>query len=480
MSDSNDPFFAAPEKPTALPAAAEKPATMAPTPTSASAGPPNTMTSPDFSASSKAFSIEEANEEIAMLLESGKVTMKEVSALQGMMREHLALRDKVSKLKSLLGRSAKAQREAKVELEQTQKRLVQTEREVDRLTQKVEKLANRPTHMDLLQDFETNFDRALLSVPHTQTGGENPASTVPVVTQQEPLVDSMLLQELGESRARIEHLEALNSNLQKRASHLEQEHKTLSSERDSAQQNIVRLQLELRMAQMEADHASRAVQDKMASLAEMQLEIDLVTKASMNANVRAKQGEEAAQTVKADRQQVQQLQMQVTALEEWALASAESKQLAMDRVRLLEQKLKHYEQDGSEVSVNAAERAVTTKSGSLVIGAGDDGFKVMELGQAEVQSIKQGERVLLRWKFDLTPCDQSIEFSLLKGKCDTPVKLARADYLIKNRLVTGGAAGETESAFAIQNACTLMWSNKKSWVRPRAVKYTLEVVAVTD
>ena len=64
--------------------------------------PPKTPTE-----SSKAFSLEEANEEIAKLLESGKVTLREVSSLQGMMRDHAALREKVSKLKSLLGRSGK-------------------------------------------------------------------------------------------------------------------------------------------------------------------------------------------------------------------------------------------------------------------------------------------------------------------------------------------------------------------------------------
>jgi hypothetical protein len=48
------------------------------------------------------------------------------------------------------------------------------------------------------------------------------------------------------------------------------------------------------------------------------------------------------------------------------------------------------------------------------------------------------------------------------------------------RAVTGGAAGEVESAFAVQNACTVLWSNEKSWVRPRSIKYILEIVAVKD
>ena len=48
------------------------------------------------------------------------------------------------------------------------------------------------------------------------------------------------------------------------------------------------------------------------------------------------------------------------------------------------------------------------------------------------------------------------------------------------RTVTGGAAGETEGAFAVQNACTMLWSNEKSWVRPRSIKYVIDIVAVKD
>ena len=134
-------------------------ATISSTPSRQTQGP----ASASKGAESKAFSLEEANEEIALLLQSGKVTQKEVSALQGLMRDHVALGEKVPKLKSLLGRSAKAQREAKMELESTSKKLEAALREIDRLSSKVERLANRPTHMDLLADFETNFDKALLS-----------------------------------------------------------------------------------------------------------------------------------------------------------------------------------------------------------------------------------------------------------------------------------------------------------------------------
>jgi len=451
----------------------------------------------DNTTSNKAFSLEEANEEIALLLQSGKVTQREVSSLQGMMRDHVALREKVSKLKSLLGRSAKAQREAKLELEGTTKRLDAALRENERLVAKVEHLANRPTHMDLLADFETNFDKALLSVARPsqqQSGGENTAPIVPNSTvssqqdqlnqpqQQQQVVDSMLLQELSESQTRMERLENVNTALLHRSSQLERESKKLHQERDAALLQVERLTLDLRMSHFEAEKAHRFMQDKMQSLQEMQLEIDLVTKSSMDANVRAIRGEEAAKSVQTDREQVKQLQAQVQALQEWALASAESKRLCQERVRMLEGKVKTYESKeatNSGTVSNFGQRLMFMKTSSIVIGAGDEGFVVVELKEY-AQQLKPGERVLLRWKFDITPAELSAEFNILKGNCDTPQKQVRADYIIKDRTVTGGAAGENESAFVVQNACTLLWSNKKSWVRPRAIKYDVEVFAIMD
>ena len=63
-----------------------------------------------------------------------------------MIRDYIALNEKVTKLKSLLGRSAKAQRESKIDLEASNKRLQHALREIDRLNQKVDHLATRPTH----------------------------------------------------------------------------------------------------------------------------------------------------------------------------------------------------------------------------------------------------------------------------------------------------------------------------------------------
>lgn len=433
----DDEFFSVPG------GAENKPERPVATPAKSSPAPPP-RPPPTPNESSKAFSLEEANEEIAHLLTSGKVSQKEVSALQGMMRDHAALKEKVNKLKSLLGRSAKAQREAKMELEGTAKKLDVALKDVERLSNKVEHLANRPTHMDLLADFETNFDRALLSVGTNaqQSGGETTAPATSAVVQQqtqEQVVDGMLLQELAESQARIERLEGLNSALLHRSSQLEQEGKTLHQQRDTSMQKVDRMSLELRMAQMEAEQATRAMQDKMQSLQEMQLEIDLVTKASMDANVRAVKGEEAAKSVQTDREQVKQLQAQVQALQEWALASAESKRLCQERVKILETKLRSHEmKDAAFGSGPAGERSLFIKSSSLVIGAGDTGFCVVALGE-HAQGLTHGERVVLRWKFDITPAELSVDFNLMKGKCDDVQKRFRADYLIKNRCVCSSA-----------------------------------------
>jgi hypothetical protein len=68
-------------------------------------------------------------------------------SIQLILKDHDHLKEKVGKLKSLLGRSAKAQRETKVEMDATQKRLDQALAEVQKLQQKMEKLSNRPSHM---------------------------------------------------------------------------------------------------------------------------------------------------------------------------------------------------------------------------------------------------------------------------------------------------------------------------------------------
>ena len=116
------------------------------------------------------------------------------------------------------------------------------------------------------------------------------------------------------------------------------------------------------------------------------------------------------------------------------------------------------------------------KQGSLVVGAGDFGTVFIELGE-HAQTV-DSRFVVLRWKFDHSPSDCIVEFNVMKGKCETHTQRQRADYLIKDRTITGGAGGETEGAFNSDGACTILWSNQKSWVRPRTVKYTVDVVSL--
>ena len=100
---------------------------------------------------------------------------------------------------------------------------------------------------------------------------------------------------------------------------------------------------------------------------------------------------------------------------------------------------------------------------------------VVELGDCHIM---ENETVLLRWKFDITPADVDIIFSILKGRHEGKRQIRSADAVMKDRHVTSGGGGEVQGAFAVQNACTLVWSNEHSWVRPRIIKYTVEAFAV--
>lgn len=321
-------------------------------------------------------------------------------------------------------------------------------------------------------DFESNFDKAILSVG--QSGGEQTSAVAPLAPpdEQESALDAMLMNELGEAKTRIEKLEELNSAMMSRSTQLESSSQTLQTERDTALQKVDRLQMELKMAKMEADHASRAMQDKAASLEEMQMEIDMVLKANAKANSRAAAGEEAVNSLKTDKQKVQHLEGQVQALQEWALASAESKRLVQERCQILENKLRQFQGRDSV----ADENLLFKKNGSMVVGAGDFGIAVIELGE---HAMKVDARfVVLRWKFDCSPPGQDISFSIAKGKCETKAEHKKASYLVKDRIITDGAGGEMELAFTTDHACTVIWSNGKSWIRPRTVKYTAEVVSL--
>jgi len=124
---------------------------------------------------------------------------------------------------------------------------------------------------------------------------------------------------------------------------------------------------------------------------------------------------------------------------------------------------------------SSIERKLWNRTSSLVVGAGMSQWHVVELGNCHIQD---NETVLLRWQFDITPNDVDIVFSILKGKCENKSIIREADSVMKERLVQGGGGGEVQGAFVVQNACTLAWSNEHSWVRPRAIKYSVDAYAV--
>jgi len=505
-----------------------------------SAPPSSTVKIPTKSASNAPQNdIEALNDEIATLLLTNKITLTTSSKLQSMLRENVSLKEKITKLKTLLSRSSKASKETKIELDKAQ-------REVARLSQRVESLANRPTHMDLLADFETNFDRALMSL-HSgkdvtsstsssssamngggggagagieQQSGEDtrPPMLSTSNSQDGENVSTLLMNELSRTKQRMEQLESLNTQLVHKSSLVHRENEQYVSQLERQALKMSNLQLELRMAKMETENATREMKAKTASLSEMQMEIDLVTRSAMNANVRAAEGMEVAKTYQSDKAQVDELKAQVAALQEWAMAAAEAKEVIVEENKLLEQRLDELESlqhntsgsgggsgSTSRNGINGfgggddmnprpmttlrsdnvsprskdkiTERKLWTKSSSVVIGAGTSECHVIELGENQVMDF---ETVILRWKFDITPGDVDIFFSMLKGAVDGRDKNAvkGASALINQRRVLGGGGGEVQGAFVIQDACTLLWSNEHSWVRPRTIVYVVEAFAV--
>ncbi|KAL3788208.1 hypothetical protein HJC23_004675 [Cyclotella cryptica] len=476
---------------------------------------------------------QDLNEQLANLLINKQLPQSIVTSLQSTLRENATLKEKNAKLKSLLGRSAKAQRDAKHELEHMKKQFEELRGENERLERRVEQLANRPTHMDLLADFETNFDRALLSIGNhnndqngrQQSGGEDAAEqSYADDTIVDGYYDELTPPSSVSRTARNTQLESLQQSLQNRNGHLERTHRSLQSELQSTKNTLANLNLELRMSKMETEHALRTLREKEATMAEMQLEIDLVARSAAEANKRAVEGIEAVRSVKIDREYVEGLEAKVAALQEWALASTESKRLTGERCHGLEERVKELEEmvallatgeDGSKLAMDetggaaalnnevtsaahtttmrtasssvvfddstsapARERKLWTKSSSLVVGAGMVGHAFLELGSQQELDIQPYETVILRWKFDLTPAELDIYFSVLKGICGDKKSQRAADSCFRNRHVQGGGGGEVSGAFAVQNACTLLFSNEMSWVRPRTIKWTVDAVAI--
>jgi len=459
---------------------------------------------------------------ILNLLMNDYINENECTILRGMHHENNTLKGKISKLKNLLSRSAKAHKDSTTDLSSVKTKLQTAEYTITMLQEKIEMLYKRPTHLDLLADFETNFDRALLSLGEReeQSGGEDPKQKQQAYSnmqqqrqsmdsntndgnvdddedeeQQEQETDDQLLTNL---RTRMEELESHNTNLLQRISKIEQMNTTITEERDIAKSKISTLELDLRLSKLETAKAIQALKDKSIALTEMQLEIDLVTKSSLDAISKSNATLEAAKDIRVSKRHCEELQAKVDALQEWALASTEAKRLVLERAHDLENKLKTLELSHKESIDNltnddnvkniaapttTAERRLWSKSSSKVIGAGMAITHCLTLG--EDVALADTEVVLLRWKFDVTPMDMDINFAIYKGNItdDNASKGKHAsgpEYLVEPRTVHGGAGGEVASAFAIQGACTLEWSNKRSWVRPRAIKFTVDAFAVME
>ena len=130
------------------------------------------------------------------------------------------------------------------------------QQEIQRLNSRIETLANRPTHLDLLADFETNFDRAILSMGPAAAaagngrGGGTGQSGGEATTSQnnafdgaegdgEDVVSSMLLTELAQAKEQCEHLERMNEELAQRAANLERIKEQSMQEKESSEYDSV-------------------------------------------------------------------------------------------------------------------------------------------------------------------------------------------------------------------------------------------------
>jgi hypothetical protein len=503
----------------------------------------STSTITNTGAASTGSALDNARVEVKQMMERNELEMNSISAIQTLFRDYETMKEKVTKLKTLLGRSAKAQRDTKVEMDMMHKKYETIQKENKKLLHKIEQLSTRPTHMDLLVDFETNFDRALLSVSgkqqqqqqqQQQSVGQDTSGTMASFesalgdpmksfnnnnnnnssTGTTSVVDNLLMQELSESKQRIEKLEQLNTSLVHRSGQLESQYNQAKRTIDELMNKISHLELEKRMAQMEAEQAHRQMQQNQSSLQEMQMEIELISQSAHKAAIRAATEKDRNKSMQSDFVTIQQLQEQMKALEEWAMASNQAKTLANDRIRLLEGQVRGYQAqlhhhqhatstgatsdmaipgsiavstDSSTITPVANENATNefvldTRKASLVIGAGDVGVCVFELDtdllKSSVNTFTQ--RIVLRYTFDLLPNDTDIVFSLYKGSCQTKSQRRNADTYIKDRMVKSGAGGEVDDAFSIGRACTLIWSNEHSWIRPRTVKYTIDAIVVDD
>jgi len=195
--------------------------------------------------------------------------------IKALQKENEALKEKIGKLRNLLARSAAASKTVSVELNASKAKVDNLSATVSRLTARCESLSNRPTHLDLLANFEARFDAALLSIDKTsggQPGGEDsydnpntlhsqPRGHVEDFEQREALYN-----ELSESKQKLE-------SLLQHAANLEESNEKLLTEREEIDQDLLKLKDEIRTKKFEERNLKKELQEKSYELMEMQMEI---------------------------------------------------------------------------------------------------------------------------------------------------------------------------------------------------------------
>lgn len=195
-------------------------------------------------------------------------------------KENENLKEKIAKLKNLLSRSASASKTVITELNATKGKFSQANATIARLTMRCENLANRPTHLDLLANFEARFDAAVLSIEkykEVQSGIEDSGDASLVAlglgqnTGPHSSIDDLnerqkISNELYEAKSRIDVLFL-------RAAKLEKSNETLLNEREAIDKKCLSMQDEIRSRVQEEENLRKQLQSKAWELEEMQMEI---------------------------------------------------------------------------------------------------------------------------------------------------------------------------------------------------------------
>jgi hypothetical protein len=313
----------------------------------------------------------------------------------------------------------------------------------------------QPTTKVLEQDIATNYNynngansningrktKQFSSDQRTPEEREETAEDEYELTKAEQL---LIQSQLEESKAQCQKLESLNTNLLNRANRLDKLHEEMANQREEMERNMALLTAELRSTKAELDHTLLQQKEYVAKSAEMQMEIDFLTKASLQSNqqlVRVLEQQQRTQhhhslttnalSSESVKQQQKEMEAKVTALTEWALASAEAKQLAVEHAKHLEHKVHelmdqleqqrrhlHLEDtslhttstggkedyaQGLLAELSSKERKLWSEHSSMVIGAGLEGSYLLEYRTDA--PLHEGELILVRWKFDITPSD---------------------------------------------------------------------------